>query len=111
MTTRGEQGSVEYEQGSVEAVLARLHKARAARRGTMIAALLLAVLGPAVSWLRLAGEVEPGAWVAFCAASTVGCLAAAVLARRGRTKRAFALAVVGVLLVVTGDVLATASLG
>lgn len=87
----------------------RFHRARAARRGTSVAGLLLALLGPGVIWLRVAHDVPPGWWAAPCAVAAVGCLVAAALARAGRTKRALALIVGGVVLVLVGDLLATAT--
>ncbi|NBE53515.1 hypothetical protein [Streptomyces boluensis] len=102
MATRGERP---YEVSALET----FHRARAARRGTAVVGLLLALLGPAVVWLRVVRGVPLDLWAVPCGVAAIACVAAAVLARAGRTKRALALIVTGVVLVLAGDLIATAT--
>ncbi|MDI3421083.1 hypothetical protein [Streptomyces luteolus] len=102
MGTRGEQP---YEND----VLEQIHRARAARRGMAAAAAVLALLGPAVVWLRVARGAPWGWWIVPCGAALLLCVGAAGLARFGRTKRALAMILAGLALVLTGDLLATAA--
>ncbi|MDI3406344.1 hypothetical protein [Streptomyces cavernicola] len=90
-------------------VLERMARARGARRWVAVAGVVIALLGPGVVWLRVARGVPFGAWALACAVAAAGCAGAAWLARRGRTRRALALIVGGVVLLVVGDVLATAT--
>ncbi|MDQ8701049.1 hypothetical protein RCO28_00905 [Streptomyces sp. LHD-70] len=90
-------------------VLGQLQRARVARRWVAVAGGVIALLGPGVIWLRVARGVPFGAWAVACLLAAAVCAGAAVLARRGRTRRALALIVGGVVLVVVGDVLATAT--
>ncbi|MDI3388654.1 hypothetical protein QIS99_20950 [Streptomyces sp. B-S-A8] len=89
--------------------LGQLQRARAARRGVAVAGAVIALLGPAVVWLRVARGVPFGAWGVPCVVAVLVCAGAVVLARRGRTRRGLGLIVGGVVLVLAGDLLATAT--
>ncbi|MFM9369626.1 hypothetical protein [Streptomyces sp. Da 82-17] len=98
------------EEAYQERVLGQLERARGARRWVAVVGGGLALLGPAVVWLRVARGVPWGWWAVPCGLALLGCAGAVVLARRGRTRRALALIVGGVGLVLVGDLLATATL-